>query len=124
MRPGARRLRASRSRRTAKSAEIRLDHLPIARGRFVGDVSAGAHWLEVTDEGFVPSRRRLTLSPGSLERVDVTLLEVEQESIAGKWWFWTAIGVAAAAVAAGTTVAVVATRPEPNGGNQDYVFFR
>lgn len=105
------------------TAEILLDHLPIGRGRFDGPVSAGAHWLEVTDEGFMPARRRLTLAPGTTEHVDVTLLEIEEETVAGKWWFWTSLGVAAAAVAGGAAVAVIATRPRPDGGNQDCVLF-
>lgn len=105
------------------AAEIRLDHLPIGRGRFDGQVSAGAHWLEVTDQGYVPARRRLSLSPGSIERVDVALVEMEQETVVTKWWFWTAVGVAAAAVAGGATVAVLATRPRPDGGTEGLVLF-
>jgi hypothetical protein len=104
-------------------AEIAIDHRIVGHGSSETSIEAGAHWVDVAADGFIPARRRVFLEPGATERIDVALVPVPEDPLTSKWWFWTAIGVGVAAAAGGTAAAVVLGRPEPDGGTTGAVFF-
>jgi PEGA domain len=70
---------------------------------------AGKYHVVVRRPGFVPYEVDAALQPGQKTELRAKL-EPEQQSLLGRWWFWTAAGVVLAGAAV-TTYAV--TRPEP-----------
>ena len=77
-----------------EDAIVRVDSSTIAAGEPI-HLARGAHAIHASASGFVAQQRQIELAPGD----DVVLhLALEEESgILGRWWLWTAIGVAAAA---------------------------
>ncbi len=79
---------------TPSHATAFLDERPVTD--VVHGVAPGLHRLVVSAEDYETAERVLDLAPGAREHVSVTLEEASP--ITSKWWFWTAIAVAAAGV--------------------------
>ena len=106
-----------------RRAQVLLDGRPIGRTPFDGDVPAGKHKLEIVAPGKQPETRLIDLRAGNVMRVAFVLKDPpapvmkKDDSVFGRWWFWTAVG---AAVIGGATAAALASRdvevnaPEPN----------
>ncbi|HEY8074239.1 MAG TPA: PEGA domain-containing protein [Labilithrix sp.] len=82
-------------------------------GKTLGDVpveaslGGGTHAIDVQRDGYKTTHTSAVVNAGERREIDVAL---EQEStLFGKWWFWTAVGVA---VAGGVTVAIIAATSE------------
>jgi PEGA domain-containing protein len=70
---------------------------------------AGRYQITVEKEGFDPYETNVTLEPGQPFNVRADLPE-GSPALYERWWFWSALGAAAASVAVTT---YVVTRPEP-----------
>jgi hypothetical protein len=94
-------------------AQVLLDGKPIGRTPFDGDIPPGKHTLEVVSAGYLRDAQPIEVKPGAELALDVKLAPVppprveKDDTVLGKWWFWTAIG---AAVVGGVTAGVLATR--------------
>jgi hypothetical protein len=82
------------------------------------ELVAGGHSVEVAAPGFVTSRQEVVVAVGQSRVVAVTLErprapEPPAAPLYRKWWFWA--GVGAAAVAVGTTTALVMRSPGTEG---------
>lgn len=82
-------------------------------GKAVGVVPAeaflqpGSHSIALQRRGYDPATTNVVLAAGERKNVDVPMAATD--TLTGKWWFWTAIGVA---VAAGTVATVIALTTE------------
>jgi hypothetical protein len=97
------------------NAEIRVDGVPVARGRFDGRFALGPHDIEVNAPESKIWKQRVPITEGTDARVHVEL-EDERASITSAWWFWAAIGVVAAAGTAGVILAIARREPTHDGG--------
>jgi hypothetical protein len=74
---------------------------------------AGTYRVLVREKGFVPSRAEMVVQPG--QQLDLRAeLVPEKRSLATRWWFWTALGAGATALAVG--VYFIAQPPTPVDG--------
>lgn len=89
------------------AAVVFVDGQPYGRAPADLRLPPGSHRVVVRAAGYRDVDQQLSLGAG--ERRDVSLTPEKEGSVLGKWWFWTAIGVAVTAGA--TTAIVVATRP-------------
>ncbi len=88
-------------------AHVAVDGKALGDAPVEASLLAGTHAIDVAHEGYKTAHTTAVVSVGERRDIDVSL---EQEStILGKWWFWTAVGVA---VAGGVTVAIVAATSE------------
>ncbi len=96
-----------------RRAQVLLDGKPIGRTPFDGDVAPGKHKLEIVAPGKKPESKLIDVRPGEALKFDIKLVDLpkpvvkKDDSLLGKWWFWTAVG---AAVVGGATAAALATR--------------
>jgi hypothetical protein len=87
-------------------------------GNTVGNVplemrlASGPHELRVTKEGFQPARSQVVVITGQRKEVDVDLAGTP--SVLTRWWFWTGVGVVAAA-GVGTYFALTTEKSAPIG---------
>jgi hypothetical protein len=81
------------------SASVRLDGRAIGRGAAEGEVSPGAHELEVSAVGFRPYRQSVRVDAADV-RVRVTLERLAQAQGTSPW-VWVGVGVGSAAVIGG-----------------------
>jgi hypothetical protein len=101
-------------------------------------IAQGKHRIVVKKSGFAPATRALSVTPGKAQRITIALQRAKdptsspkadwqpktmplglapdaerasggQRSLAKKWWFWTAIGVA---VVGGTVTAFLLAKPD------------
>lgn len=83
---------------------------------------AGAYTLRVVKQGFAPFEAKVPVGPG--QELDVPAnLAVEHVPLVKRWWFWTAVGVAASGVAALTYGLTREASPPPayQGGTTGWV---
>lgn len=87
-------------------ASVKVGDRVVGVTPYDADVPVGKITVLVTRPGFKDHTELLDVIPGQRYTVDVQLIPLEKpsESVVGKWWFWTAIGVA---VAGGATAAVL-----------------
>jgi len=90
-------------------AMVAIDGKAIALGRFDGPLGAGAHDVNVTEQGKSPYAAHVDLRDGETRTLDVTLLD---EKPGGAVWPWIAGGVAV--VAAGTVGGYFLFRTSPD----------
>lgn len=88
-------------------------------GRPVGVVPAetflppGSHRVGLSRDGYDPAETSVVLAAGERKQVDVPL--AERQTLTGKWWFWTAIGVAVVGAGVGTYLAATQERGADTG---------
>ncbi|KYF82937.1 hypothetical protein BE20_00795 [Sorangium cellulosum] len=58
---------------TPAGAMVTIDGVPVGRGTWEGALRAGAHRIEVRDEGFVPVTRQLNFARGQQEKLTIAL---------------------------------------------------
>ena len=88
-------------------ATVLVDDRPASRGRFEGELPAGAHRVRVEADGHDPYAVVFDLSPGASKEVSVTLTPTAR----GPWWPW---AVGGAALACGAALGgYFLLRPEP-----------
>ncbi len=106
-----------------RRAQILLDGKQIGVTPFDGDVAPGKHQLQVGAAGKLADTRVVEVVAGEELSIDVTLKDVpppiveEDDSLFGRWWFWTAVGTA---VVSGVTLGVLSQREikvEPAAAN-------
>jgi hypothetical protein len=96
-----------------RRAQILLDGKPIGVTPFDGDIIPGKHTLQIVAAGKLAETRVIEALAGEEIVIDVVLRDVpppqveEDESIFGRWWFWTAVGTA---VVGGVTIGVLSSR--------------
>lgn len=105
-------------------AQVLLNGKAIGRTPFDGDIEPGSHTLVVVAVGYLTETRPLEVTAGTDTTIQIELkpvpaaIEHEDKTLLGRWWFWSAIGVA---VIGGVAGGVLATRtvheapPAPNG---------
>lgn len=105
-------------------AQVLLSGQTLGRTPFDGDVPPGAHTLQVAASGYQPFQQAVVIRAGEAHEVSATLTAVQtpapvkDQRLVGKWWFWTALGVA---VVGGVTAGVLLSQdsavapPAPNG---------
>lgn len=86
-------------------AAASVDHKPVGTVPAETTVNPGEHRVGLTRDGY--DSVETTIIVGAGEKKDVSLQMNARESITGKWWFWTAIGVVV--VAGGVTAFIAAT---------------
>ncbi len=96
-----------------RRANILLNGKPIGVTPFDGDVEAGKHQLQVAAAGKRTDTRTIEVVAGEEISLDVQLVDQpgpvvkSDDSLLGRWWFWTAIGTA---VVSGVTLGVLSQR--------------
>jgi hypothetical protein len=79
-----------------EGARVLVDDRPASRGRFEGELPAGAHRVRVEADGHDPYAVVFDLAPGASKAVSVTLTPTAR----GPWWPWAVGGAALACGAA------------------------
>jgi hypothetical protein len=106
-----------------RRAQILLDGKQIGVTPFDGDIAPGKHQLQVGTTGKVSDTRVIEVIAGEELVIEIALKDVppptveEDDSLLGRWWFWTAIGTA---VVGGVTLGVLSQREikvEPAAAN-------
>lgn len=101
-------------------AQVVLNGKAIGRTPFDGDIEPGNHQLQIASAGYLTETRPFEVKAGEEHALTVDLkpvpapIELENKSLFGRWWFWTAVGVVvvggvAGGVAATQTTHVAAT---------------
>ncbi len=96
-----------------RRAQILLDGKPIGLTPFDGDIAPGKHTMQVVAAGKLADTRVIEVNAGEEVNVEVELKDVpppvveDDDSILGRWWFWTAVGTA---VVGGVTLGVLSSR--------------
>ena len=96
-----------------RRAQILLDGKQIGVTPFDGDVVPGKHQLQVGAAGKLADTRVVEIVAGEELVIEVALKDVpppiveEDDSLLGRWWFWTAVGTA---VVSGVTIGVLSQR--------------
>jgi hypothetical protein len=76
-------------------------------------VRPGLHRIALRREGYEPAETSVVVSAGETKPIRVPM--ARRETIAGKWWFWTAIGVAVVGGSVATYVALTTERDPTMG---------
>ena len=84
-------------------AEVSVDGVPSGNVPTEVPTRPGQHRVSLRHNGYDPAETSVVLVPGERKQLDLTMSV--HETLAGKWWFWTGLGVLATA---GVVVAVVA----------------
>lgn len=96
-----------------RRAQVLLNDKPIGRTPFDGDIGPGKHTLQVVATGKLRDKRLIEVRAGQVIDLDVQLKDIpppivqKDNSLLGKWWFWTAVGTV---VVSGVTVGVLSAR--------------
>ena len=100
----------TKARVTIDGADVGLTPVDVPR-------PPGSYAVEVSKKGRVPFTTRVTLEPGGEANLRAPL-PARKQTLAEKWWFWTAASVVVTGVAVGTYFAVrpAAERPAVDGG--------
>ena len=93
-------------------AEVSFDGSPVGNVPTEIQAKAGQHRLVLRRSGYEPVEASVVLAAG--ERKEVNIPMVVHETITGKWWFWTGVGVI---VAAGAVALVIAETTEKGPGS-------
>jgi hypothetical protein len=117
-----------------EGASVLVDGVPVTLGPGgVLVLEVGDRVVEVRNDGFMPEKRRLSLRGGEQQRlvialkkpIDLSETAHPSKPIYKKPWLWTGLGVALAAVALGTTIALRrdggSTTAAASGGNTDVI---
>ena len=94
-------------------ASVFVDGVPVGNAPVEVSVGTGTHKVLVKREGFEDNASSAVVRAGERRELDVTL--AAKSSIAGKWWFWTAIGVVVVGGAVATALAVTLPRSADAG---------
>lgn len=100
-------------------AQVVLNGKPIGRTPFDGDIDSGDYQLQVAAAGYLTDTRSLQVKLGEEVSVAVELkpvpapVELENKSIFGRWWFWTAVGAVVVGGVAGGVAATQTTHVAP-----------
>lgn len=93
-----------------RGSVIRINGEVVGQGEYATDLPAGEYHIRVQARGRVPQERRVTLRPGAVQRVSITLPEVERpRGLHERWWFWAGV---ATVVAGGAVLAFFAFQQE------------
>ena len=93
---------------TPSGARLLVDDAPLAAG--VRWIDPGEHRAAASAAGFAPASMRFVARAGEVVRLSTELTPVTAAPpVTRQWWFWTAVGVAAAGVAAAVLVPLVQT---------------
>jgi hypothetical protein len=98
-----------------QGAMVSVDGHQVGHAPTEAMLSPGAHRIVAHRAGFTDASTQVIVQAGQ-SRV-VTLDPIEQRSLLGQWWFWTAVGVVAAA---GTTTAVLVARDRPQASSGNF----
>jgi PEGA domain len=85
------------------------------------DVAPGSHALSLRAEGYLPLDRSVDVRLGQSLTLDLALSRRPATPLTASPWFWTAVGVGAAATLAVVLVVAVPVQLEPYGGNTNTV---
>ncbi len=83
-------------------AEVWVDRQQAGVGQIDVNLAPGRHEIQVRAAGYRSFESSVMLVPGQRERFHVDL--TRSGSLLTRWWFWTAVGVAAAGVTAGLVI--------------------
>ncbi|MFT3772702.1 MAG: PEGA domain-containing protein [Minicystis sp.] len=67
---------------TPAGALVTVDAVPVGRGQWVGRLRAGAHKIEISQDGFITQTRQLTIDRGGRE---VVAVQLKRDPDAGVW---------------------------------------
>jgi hypothetical protein len=88
-------------------AAVSLDGKPIGNVPAETPTKPGPHVIALRRDGYEPAETSIVVTAGDTKEVSVPM--AVRETITGKWWFWTGIGVV---LVAGGIVAVLAATTE------------
>jgi hypothetical protein len=83
-----------------RGSQIRINGDLVGQGEYATDLPAGEYHIRVQARGHITQERRVTLRPGAVQRVAITLPE-EEPGLHERWWFWASAG---AIVASGVVI--------------------
>jgi hypothetical protein len=89
---------------TPAGSAVAIDGAPRGIAPVLVGLAPGKHRVEVAHAGFTPTHAELELKAGQPLAWSTTLA-AESAPLVGRWWFWTAVGVAVAGATAGVAVA-------------------
>ncbi len=98
-----------------KGALVSIDGRQVGHAPTEAMLPPGTHRVVAHRTGFADASTQVIVRAG--ETRAVTLDPIEEHSLLGQWWFWTAVGVVAAA---GTTTAVLIATDRPQNSNGDF----
>lgn len=98
-----------------QGATVSIDGQPLAHAPTEAMLAPGTHQIIAHRRGFADASTQIIVQAG--QRRTVTLDPIEQHPLLEQWWFWTAVGVVAAA---GTTSAVLIARNHRDTSDGDF----
>lgn len=94
-------------------ARVAVDGRPVGIAPAESSLQAGRHAVVISHEDHDPASTQVVVVAG--ERREVIVDPIKRPPFYAKWWFWTAVGVAAAGAA--VTYIVVTTERSPTPGS-------
>jgi hypothetical protein len=98
-----------------QGAMVSVDGRQVGHAPTEAMLSPGTHQIVAHRAGFADASTQVIVQAGQSRKI--TLDPIEQSSVLGQWWFWTAVGVVAAA---GTTTAVLIARDRPQASSGSF----
>lgn len=94
-------------------AAVTIDGKPVGNVPAESPLKPGQHRIALSRDGYDPAETSVVVIAG--EKKDVSIPMAVRETITGKWWFWTGVGVV---LVAGGALAYVAatTERDPSAG--------
>ena len=96
-------------------ATVFVDHRRAGEGVYESSVTTGRHEVEVRAAGYRNYQGDVLVQAGRAERLHVLLVRESGGGLLTRWWFWTAVGVAAAGVVTGIVVGTSGTAAPTSG---------
>jgi len=97
-----------------RGAMVSVDGRGVGHAPTEAMLAPGTHQIVAHRAGFSDASTQIIVQAGQSR--SVALDPIEQHSLLGQWWFWTAVGVVAAAGTA-TAIIVMRDRPQASTGN-------
>lgn len=105
---------------SVRNAEVVLDGMLMGTDGYSARINPGRHEVVVRARGHLPYSTTLDIEPGAAVRVRADLRR--DVPITERWWFWTAVSVAAAGAIAGVAIAAASGTADPDCGSTGRCF--
>ncbi len=100
-------------RSRVEGAKVSVDGADLGAVPAEAVVKPGLHRVAIHRDGYDSTETSVVVSAGESRSVDLTM--TRRETITGRWWFWTSIGVVLAAGGVATFIALTTEREADSG---------